>query len=117
MLPAGRLIHRVTVETLAEASDGHDGLVQTWSSARLRVPAFVEPLVGRELERAQQIDARASHRVTLRFWRDYGDDLASGRSRLVWHDGAAGDRTLEIVEVPRETEPRVTLQMTCKEAA
>lgn len=118
MLPAGSLRHRVTVETLSEASDGHDGVVQTWSSARVRIAAHVEPLRGRDLERAQQIDVRASHRVTLRFWRDYGTDLAGGRARLVYHDdGALGDRVFEVVEAPRETQPRVALEMTCKEAA
>lgn len=118
MLAAGSLRHRVTVQTLSETSDGHDGVVQAWATARSRVAAHVEPLQGRDLERAHQVDARASHRVTLRFWRDYGTDLASGRSRLVYHDdGAAGDRVFEIVEVPREVQPRVALEMTVKEAA
>jgi len=115
---AGRLIHRVTVQTLTEASDGHDGLVPTWTdSDRVRIAARVEPLNGRDLDRARQVDPRASHSVTLRFWSAYGTDLKAGRSRLVFHDGDVGDRTLEIVEPPREVEPRVSLVMTCKEAA
>lgn len=115
---AGDLMHRVTVQTLTEASDGHDGLVETWAdSSRRRIAARVVPLSGRDLERARQIDPRASHEVSLRFWKDYGTDLKAGRARLVFHDGSQGDRTLEIVEVPRETEYRVRLDMLCKEAA
>lgn len=114
---AGDLRHRVTVQSLTEASDGHDGIVQTWANAVPRVPARVEPLVGRDLERSRQIDPRASHLVTMRFWYDYLTDLDAGRSRLVFHDGRVGDRTFEIVEVPREVEPRVSLVMTVKEAA
>jgi head-tail adaptor len=114
---AGSLIHRVTVQALTEASDGHDGVVATWADTeRLRLAALVEPLAGRDLDRARQVDPRASHRVTLRFWGSYVTDLVGGRSRLVFHDGDVGDRTLEIVEPPRETEHRVALAMTCKES-
>lgn len=117
-MQAGELRHRVTIQSLTETSDGHDGLVPSWSNtSRVRLAAKVEPLNGRDLERARQIDPRASHGVTLRYWSAYATDLKAGRARLVFHDGDRGDRTFEIVEVPREVEPRVSLVMTCKEAA
>lgn len=111
------LRQRVTVQTSTEVTDGHRGLTVTWTDLRRRVAAKVVPLAGRDLERARQIDARASHEVTLRWWQAYGTDLDAGRARLTWHDGAVGDRVLEIVEVPRETEHRARLDMIVKEAA
>ena len=114
---AGELRDRVTVQTLTEASDGHDGIVPTWANSnRERIAAKVEPLSGRDLERARQIDPRASHMATLRFWFDYQTDLKAGRARLIYHDGRIGDRTFEIVEVPREVAHRVALEMTVKES-
>ncbi len=117
MLSAGELIHRVTVQSSTEASDGHDGMTVTWSDLRRRMAAKVVPLAGRDLDRARQIDPRATHEVTLRFWSDYGTELDGGRARLVFHDGVVGDRTFEIVEPPREIEQRVALVMVVKEAA
>ena len=111
------MIHRVSVQSSTETSDGHDGYTVAWADVRSRVSARVRPLTGRDLERARQIDPRASHEVTLRFWRDYVTDLDAGRARLIFHDGVIGDRTFEIVEVPREEEPRESLVMTCKEEA
>lgn len=116
-MTAGDLRQRVTVQTRTKASDGHDGYTEAWSEVRHRLPALVKPLMGRDLDRARQIDPRASHEVTVRFWGDYPTDLDGGRARLVWHDGDSGDRTLEIVEPPREMEYRVSLVMTCREAA
>lgn len=117
-MDAGALIHRVTIQSATVASDGHDGLTVTWAdTARRRIAARVVPLAGLDLDRARQIDPRASHEVTLRFWRDYATDLAGGRAQVILHDGAVGDRTFEIVEPPREIEPRVALAMVCKEAA
>lgn len=115
---ASDLIHRVTIQTSTETSDGHDGLVSTWANtSRTRVPALVAPLSGRDLERARQVDPRASLRVTFRWWSTYVADLAGGRARLLFHDGAIGDRTLEIVEPPQEAVYRVSLVMTCRENA
>lgn len=111
------LRQRVTVQTSTEADDGHRGLTVTWSDLRRRIAARIVPLSGRDLERARQIDARASHEVTLRWWQAYSTDLDAGRARLTWHDGIVGDRVLEIVEVPRETEHRARLDMICREAA
>lgn len=114
---AGELRHRVSIETSVETSDGHDGFSQAWETVKARIPARVLALSGRDLISARQIDPRASHEVRLRFWRDYVTDLANGRARLIWHDGYTGDRTLEIVERPRETVARRQLDMTCKEDA
>jgi SPP1 family predicted phage head-tail adaptor len=62
---AGRLRHRVTVESATE-TQGASGEVTlgwtTWASAW----AAVEPLAGAERFAAQQVNAEVTHRVTLR---------------------------------------------------
>lgn len=117
-MTAGDLKHRITLQALTETSDGHDGYTQTWANiAPARRAAMVRPLRGRDLERAQQIDPRATHDVILRFWRTYSTDLDGGRARLVFHDGDVGDRTFEIVGPPVETKSRSALTLIAKEAA
>lgn len=116
-MTAGDLHHRLTILNRSEASDGHRGVTESWPAVRSRIAALVAPLRGAALERARQVDVRASHEVTVRWWRTYVDELDGGRARLVWHDGAVGNRTLTIVEPPREIEPRQFLSFVVKEAA
>jgi len=116
MVPAGELRQRVTVQMKAETSDGHDGVTEAWSLVRARIAAKVKPLQGRELERAKQIDPRVSHEVTLRYWRNYRDDLDGGRGRLLYHDRS--DRTFEIVSPPVDVDERhEQVVVFCRESA
>lgn len=113
---AGDLPHRVSIQTRAEVDDGHGGFEETWTTVQARIAAKVIELDGRDLERARQIDPRATHTVRLRYWRAHNDALKGGRAQVIWHDdGGIGDRTLEIVVPPREVEHRVRLELTCKE--
>ena len=114
---AGDLFHRVSIQNRTETDDGHGASDETWSTVQSRIAARVVPLSGRDLERARQIDPRASHEIRLRYWRAHNDDLDGGRARVIWHDdGAIGDRTLELVGPPVETVHRDTLLMTCRES-
>lgn len=111
------LRQRLTVQAATETSDGHGGYTAAWADVvPTRRAACIEALLGRDLEQARAIVPLASHRVTLRWFRDYVTALVGGRAQLIWHDGVVGDRTLEVVEAPRETEPRVWLQMICRES-
>lgn len=114
---AGDLRHRITIKNRTEIDDGHLGLTETWTAVRERISARVQPLDGRDLERARQIDPRAKYEVTMRFWQAYPTHLDGGRAQIIWHDGNIGDRTLEMVEPPREVEHRVTLAFFCGEQA
>lgn len=110
---AGMLRHRVTILAYAaEVADGHggftDGAATTIAS---RIPACVEPLTGRELERAMQIDPRAAFGVTLRFRSD-----VTVRQQVVFHDPDLGDQTFEVTSVRNEGQMRRELQLDCKEA-
>jgi head-tail adaptor len=115
-MEAGVLADFVTIQTRAEVSDGHDGVTETWTTWRARGFAQVRQLVGRDLDRARQIDPRASWEVRLRYWRTYVADLRGGRVRLVYHDGPT-DRTLEVVGPPQEIERHESIALTCREAA
>lgn len=116
MVPAGALRQRVTVQTVTEVSDGHDGYTDTTVTVHARIPARVQPLMGRDLERARQIDPRISHEVCLRYWRAYATDLDGGRVTLVYHDHA--DRRLEVIGPPIDVDERhVELRLLCREAA
>ena len=116
-MKAGELRHRVSIQKRTEESDGHDGVTESWLTFRHRVSAKVVQLNGRDLERARAVDPRASWEVTLRYWHTYSETLVGGRARVLFHDGRTGDRQLEPVEPPRETEYREALVMLCKEAA
>src|SRR5262245_55743049 len=112
--------HRITVQERTETDDGHGGHTDAWSTLHARIPARVQPLQGRDLERAHQIDPRISHEVTLRFWRNYFGDLDGGRVRLVYHlsNLLSDDRTFEIVSPPIDVdEAHDTLRMLVREAA
>jgi len=111
---AGEHRHRVSIQGRVEVSDGHDGVIETWTTVHARWPARVRPLMGRDLERAQQVDPRITHEVSMRYWRAYPADLDGGRAQLIYHDLA--DRTFEIIGAPVDVEERhVELVMTCKE--
>jgi SPP1 family predicted phage head-tail adaptor len=119
-LEIGRLRHRVSIQARTEVSDGHDGYTETWATTRSRWAAMVEPLIGRDLERARQVDPRISHRVTFRYWRAYRDDLDGGRVRVVYHPTSlsSDDRTFEVISAPVDVgEAHVAVQVECKELA
>lgn len=116
MLTAGALPHRVSIQLLSEQSDGKDGYVDDLTTVHRRIPARVRPLLGRDLERAHQVDPRITHEVTLRYWRNYANDLMGGRSTIVYHDST--DRVFDIIGPPIDVEEQhIELRQTCKEAA
>jgi SPP1 family predicted phage head-tail adaptor len=64
-LAAGILRHRVDVQRATQDRDDLGGVVQTWTRL-VRRWAAITPLQGRELEAARQIEARITHRITMR---------------------------------------------------
>jgi SPP1 family predicted phage head-tail adaptor len=63
MMRAGRLRHRVVVETPTEDINGG---ATTWAPLAT-VYAGVEPITGREYFGAQQVQAEITHRVVMRY--------------------------------------------------
>lgn len=61
----GKLRHRLAIQRATETRDAHGGVTQTWATQTTRWGS-VEPLNGRELIQAKQIQSFATHRVRLR---------------------------------------------------
>ena len=116
-MQAGRLRHRITIQLPTEVKDTQRGFTDgTPSVIAARIPAAVVPLSGRELERAQQIDPRISHRVEIRYRADVLFSRTQ-RPEVVYH-AVTGDRTLEVVAPPINLEERNReLHLLCAEAA
>ena len=64
---AGRLRHRLTIQRATEVKNSSGEIIQTWATIATRWGA-VEPLTGREQWLAQQANAIATHRVTIRYY-------------------------------------------------
>ena len=103
-LAAGQLGTRVAIQIATETRDDQGGFAEQWATLRTRW-AKVEPLQGRELLAAQQIEARVTHRVTLRYFAG----LTPGHRFLV------GTRVLAIVNVLDLEEYHVVHQCLCME--
>lgn len=77
----GQMRHRVTIQTLAEASDGAGGFTGTWTDVAT-VWAKIEPLKGMEVLQAMQLEAPLTHKVFIR----YRTGIATNGVRLK-HEG------------------------------
>ena len=100
---AGQLRHRVTLEQ--RATQKTRGIVtEAWGAEQV-LWANVEPLAGRELERARTVVANATHKVTMRY-----RSSITARSRLVFDK-----RTLNIESVRNVDERNHELILTCVE--
>lgn len=64
---AGRLRHRVTLQSKVEARDSYGATTITWDD-EATVWAAIEPLSGREYFSQQQIQAEASVRIVVRYY-------------------------------------------------
>lgn len=83
MLQLGLLRQRLVHEVPVESRDLDGGVVTEWRAMGV-LWAHVEPLSGRKLELARQLEPRVSHRVTLRF-----HPSLKVRDRLLLHSSRA----------------------------
>lgn len=102
----GRLRERITIQSSTAASDSAGGQTLTWANLATAptVWARVEPLQGREVVKAMQIQGPFTHRVTLR----YRTDLTLAM-RVLW-----GSRYLNVRAI-LSNEQRAFTQMLCEE--
>lgn len=100
-MQAGKLRQRVAIQHHVEARDDGGGVVESWQTLDTRW-ADVTPLTGRELLVAQAIDARLTHKVTLRFL----PTLTAAQRFLV------NGRVLNILTPPQNTGER-NIETTC----
>lgn len=103
----GRLRHRLVVQAENPLPDGGGGRGDPWAAPITLATVWgrVEPLGGAERLRAMQLDARVSHRVTLRYRAD-----VTARERLVF-----GQRVFKIRAVINLEERNEWLQLLCEE--
>lgn len=66
MIQAGRLRHRVTIQTVSEAQNSIGEIVETWITFAT-VWARIDPLSGRQLLAANQLDEPVSARMLMRY--------------------------------------------------
>ena len=105
----GTLRERVCIEREVRTADAGGGTLVNWTPLghAPTVWARIEPLSGHELVQAMRLQARLTHKVTMR-WR--GDVTAA--MRLVW-----GTRALNIRAVTNPDERRRYLELYCEEGA
>ena len=104
---AGKLRHRLIVQQLqdTETLDSVGQPVQTWRTFG-HMWGSVEPLSGRELYNAAQIQPDVTHKVTMR----YRAGIAA--KMRIQHKA----RTLDILSVTDTDEREIELILMCKEA-
>lgn len=102
---AGKLRHRIKITTPTESRGDTGEITYTWSTLAT-VWASVEPISGRELIQADQMQAEATVRIRLR----YIPNLTT-QCRIV-HKG----RTLEIVSAQNITDRNAEFELLCREA-
>jgi SPP1 family predicted phage head-tail adaptor len=103
----GPMRERVRIEREVRSADAGGGAIVTWTPLDHAPTAWarIEPLSGRELVQAMRLQARLTHKVTMR-WR--GDVTAA--MRLVW-----GERVFNIRARLNPDERRRYLELLCEE--
>lgn len=101
---AGRLRHRVTIETPGGTSSAFGEVAQTWSTLAT-VWAAVEPTTSRERVENEQTKTFTTHRVQIRY-----------RANVTTAERVQfGSRTLNILSVINPNEQNATLELLCTE--
>jgi SPP1 family predicted phage head-tail adaptor len=102
---AGLLRHRFVIKTAIETKDSFGGTVETQITFAT-VWASIEPLSGRELLQAQQVQAEVTHRVRMRY-------LHGVTSKMT---GLFGTREFQFLAPPiNKDERNRELEIMCKE--
>ena len=101
---AGRMRHRLTIQTVTETQNAVGELTRVWAEA-VTVWGQVRPLSGKETLTGEQITADVSHRVFVR----YNENIAA-TARILW-----GTRVFEINAVLNADEIDRSMELLCKE--
>ena len=103
-MQAGRLRHRLVVQHEEESQDTYGGVTRTWTTLDT-VWGSVEPLSGKELIEAQQLDATLTHRIRIRYLANVTETC-----RITFDS-----RTFEIQTVRNFSERNREMELLCKE--
>ena len=101
---AGKLRHRITIETPTETRNAYGEPEVTWGTFK-EVWASVEPIRGREFWRAQEQQARVTTRIRIRYLAD-----VTPKMRIVF-----GSKTYIINAIIDQEERHAEMQLICEE--
>lgn len=104
MPTVGALNQRVQIQRVSNTRDDMGGMIQSWATIAT-VWAEVKPISAGEQFRRQQIQASASHKVTIR----YRNDLLPS-DRIVWRN-----RTFQLKGEMNEDQRRRFSAWACEE--
>lgn len=101
----GKLRHRLAVQTASETRDAWGGVTESWSTDATRW-ASIEPLRGRELLTAQQVNSDITTRIRMRH---YSGLNTSQRM-------TEGSRVFHIIEIINPNNRDELAEVMCREA-
>lgn len=104
LMRAGKLRHRLTIETATESQDDFGEMVKTFASAAT-VWGSVQPLAGNEVLAGDKISAEVTHIIRIR-----NNDNAAPEARITF-----GSRVFEITAVLNRDERNIAMQLACTE--
>jgi len=100
----GKLRHRITIQQRSSEQDGYGGQIDTWDDVAT-VWASVEPLTGRALFAAQELNSEVTIKITMRY-----------RAGITYAMRVAyGTRTFDILAPIDPEERHIELHLMCKE--
>lgn len=102
-MEAGKLRHRLQVQSYTEAQDTVGQSIKTWSLETTRY-GEVQPLQGRELFNAQQVQPQTTHKVIMRYY------ALTPAHRLVFNN-----RTFDVLSVINKDERNLVTEVLCAE--
>lgn len=110
-IQAGKLNKRVIVQVNTPSQDGFGQPIPSWSTHDT-IWAAIDPLVGAELVKAQQIAPEATVKITTRYRVDPNTNVVdiTPANRILW-----GTRIFEINAVIDPLEKNEELRLLCKE--
>jgi SPP1 family predicted phage head-tail adaptor len=104
MIEAGKLRHRVIIQTATEARDSYGQPIQTWATFD-EVWAEILPLRGTELFTAQQVQSKVVSKIKIRYLAG-----VSPKMRVLF-----GARIYQIESIINTTERNVESVLMCSE--
>ena len=104
MIQAGKLRHKISIQSKASTRNGYNEVDDTWSTD-FTTRASITPLSGRELTEAQQVNSEVTHKVVTRY-----REPVSSAQRILF-----GSRIFHIVSVINPEERNGELQITAIE--
>ena len=68
-MKAGQLRQMIVFQTLGTTGDGGGGVAsESWTDFAPAMYAHIEPLAGRDLVQAQQINSELTHRIEMQYY-------------------------------------------------